>query len=83
MPGSDCVHKVDFDKFEYVNLKQHRHRIQVSCQKCGTGVTLGDVLESLTRKVYNLNNRLLEMEKLHPDKPKEESHVEPVAGADS
>lgn len=78
MPESgECVHSVDFDKLEIVSLKRKKYKIRVGCGKCGTEITLDDVLGSLAKKVYNLNSRLLAIE------PKEKDDGESVPGADT
>lgn len=59
----ECVHNVDFDVCEVIFVKRGQYKIRVGCKKCGTEVTLDHVLASLASKVYDLNQRLLELEK--------------------
>lgn len=84
-----CEHLVDFDRCEIVTLRRHKSIIRVGCKKCGTAVTLDDVLRALTERDNVLNKRLIEVEvrlgigKSTTETPPEPEGGEHVASADS
>lgn len=59
---AECVHLVDFDDFEILHKKRHKHEIRVGCKMCHGAVTLDDVLRSLADQSADLDARVRKLE---------------------